>query len=119
MATKQNPSLLQGNLEMLILQTLDGGAKHGYGVARHIQLASGEALTIEEGSLYPALHRLERQGLIASEWGVSESNRRAKYYSLTRRGRASLKADIAAWRSAVAAIESVLKPSPTKNAARG
>jgi PadR family transcriptional regulator PadR len=111
MSGKQNPSLLQGNLEMLILRTLEGGAKHGYGVARHIQVASGEVLSIEEGSLYPALHRLERQGLIKSEWGVSDSNRRAKYYSLTRQGKAGLKSDVAAWREAVEAIERVLNPS--------
>ena len=104
---------------MLILHTLEGGSKHGYGVARHIQMASGEVLTIEEGSLYPALHRLERQGLVSSEWGISESNRRAKYYSLTRRGRASLKSEVAAWKAAVSAIESVLEPQSTGRKARG
>lgn len=116
MAAKQNPSLLQGNLEMLVLQTLAGGAKHGYGVARHIQLASGEALSIEEGSLYPALHRLERQGLVKSEWGLSESNRRAKYYALTRSGKTALSKEISTWRAAVAAIEKVLEPSRIKPA---
>ena len=119
MAAKQNPALLQGNLQMLILQTLEGGAKHGYGVARHIQLSSDEALTIEEGSLYPALHRLERQGLVKSEWGLSESNRRAKYYSLTRSGRASLTQEVATWRAAVAAIEKVLQPGTTKSSSQG
>ncbi|MCA9236457.1 MAG: PadR family transcriptional regulator [Planctomycetales bacterium] len=106
--TAQDNSLLQGSLDMLVLRSLVGGAKHGYGVARHIHVASDEALRIEEGSLYPALHRLERRGWVESEWGVSESNRRAKYYRLTRSGRSQLKAQTAAWEAAVAAVTKVL-----------
>lgn len=113
-----NQTALQGNLDMLILRSLDGGAKHGYGVARHIQLLSEEALRIEEGSLYPALHRLEKKGLVSSEWGVSEANRRAKYYKLTRQGKSQLAADVAAWRAAVEAIEKVLLPRASGEGAR-
>ena len=75
--------LPQGSLDLLVLQTLEGGKRHGYQIARHIQATSDDALRVEEGSLYPALHRMERRGWIAAEWGTSESNRRAKYYGLT------------------------------------
>jgi transcriptional regulator len=105
-----NQTALQGNLDMLILRSLDGGAKHGYGVARHIQHLSDEALRIEEGSLYPALHRLEKRGLVSSEWGLSEANRRAKYYKLTHQGRTRLESEVAMWRATVTAIEKVLFP---------
>jgi PadR family transcriptional regulator PadR len=111
MAKPADNSLYQGSLDLLVLQTLVGGAKHGYAVARHIHVASGEALQVEEGSLYPALHRLERRGWIESEWGASESNRRAKFYRLTRKGRAQLKTQIAAWEAAVAAVGKVLNGS--------
>lgn len=107
MKPADNP-LLQGSLDLLVLRTLAGGAKHGYAVARHIHVTSDEALRIEEGSLYPALHRLERRGWVESEWGVSESNRRAKYYRLTRSGRGQLKTQTAAWEAAVAAVTKVL-----------
>ncbi len=105
-------SLLQGSLDLLILRTLAGGAKHGYAIARHIHLVSDEALRVEEGSLYPALHRMERRGWIEAEWGASEANRRAKFYRLTRKGRAQLKLQIAAWEAVVAAVGKVLNAAP-------
>ena len=84
--------LLQGTLDVLMLKALSWGPQHGYGVAELIRMRSGEALNVEEGALYPALHRLERRGWLESEWGVSENNRRAKYYRLTGAGRAQLRA---------------------------
>ncbi|MEM1305735.1 MAG: PadR family transcriptional regulator [Planctomycetota bacterium] len=101
-----------GSLDLLILKALSGGSKHGYAVARHIQTASDEFLRVEEGSLYPALHRMERRKWIVAEWGVSESNRRAKYYELTKSGRSQLKVEVAAWRDMAAAIGKVLGPEP-------
>jgi transcriptional regulator len=80
--------LLQGTLELLILKALSGGAAHGYGIASWIEDATEDALRVEEGSLYPALHRMERKGWVEAEWGVSENNRKAKFYSLTAAGRA-------------------------------
>ncbi len=105
-------SLLQGSLDLLVLRTLVGGAKHGYAIARHIHLVSDEALRVEEGSLYPSLHRMERRGWIESEWGASESNRKAKFYQLTRSGRSQLKQQTAAWQSVVAAVGKVLDAAP-------
>src|SRR5438132_14139833 len=94
MGTKSTPlekaELLQGTLDMLILQALQWRAEHGHGIGQAIQAKSGELLNIEAGSLYPAVHRLERQGLIASEWKLSENKQRAKYYRLTARGRKQL-----------------------------
>jgi transcriptional regulator len=82
---------LQGTLDLLVLKTLDhNGSLHGYGIALHIQNASGEVLRVEEGSLYPALHRMEQSGWIASEWALTETNRKAKYYRLTAAGRRQL-----------------------------
>jgi PadR family transcriptional regulator, regulatory protein PadR len=112
MARQPDTPLLQGSLDMLVLKSLMGGTKHGYAVARYIHVASGEALQIEEGSLYPALHRLERRGWIESEWGVSETNRKAKFYRLTRQGRGQLKVESAAWASAIAAVTRVLSADP-------
>src|SRR3954464_9526279 len=89
--------LLQGTLDLLILKTLSWGTTHGYGIARWIQQVTDDLLRIEEGSLYPALHRLERRGLIDAEWGLSENNRRAKYYRLTARGRRALRAETSSW----------------------
>ena len=82
--------LLPGTLDLLVLRALKVEPTHGYGVVRWIERATGDELRIEEGSLYPALYRLERRGLVASEWGLSENNRRARFYSLTRKGRAQL-----------------------------
>jgi len=102
------PDLLQGTLDMLILKAVSLGPMHGYGVLLRIQQCSREALQIQQGSLYPALYRLEHQGLIASEWGESENRRRAKFYSLTAAGRRRLKAERAAWEQMVEAIGAVL-----------
>jgi transcriptional regulator len=101
--------LLQGTLELLILRTLARGEKHGYEIAEWIHAASAEALSVEEGALYPALHRLELRGLLTSSWDVSANNRRAKYYRLTASGRKRLKDTTDAWRRTSAAIERVLE----------
>ena len=101
--------LLQGTLDMLILKTLARGPLHGYGVAELIHLRSEDVLYVEEGALYPALHRLELRGLLASEWGASENNRRAKYYRLTASGRRYLEAESAHWNRLVAAIALVME----------
>ena len=101
--------LLQGTLELLILRTLATGEKHGYEVAEWIHAASAEALSIEEGALYPALHRLELRGLLTAEWDVSENNRRAKYYRLTANGRKRLKDTTDSWRRTSTAINRVLE----------
>jgi len=103
--------LLRGTLDLLILKSLSWGRAHGYAVARWIEDATGEALRIEEGSLYPALHRLEERGLVEPEWGMSENNRRARYYRLTPAGRRLLKAEEAAWHDYVAAVARVLAPA--------
>lgn len=100
--------LLQGTLELLILRTLASGEKHGYEIAEWIHTASAEALSVEEGALYPALHRLELRGLLASAWDVSANNRRAKYYRLTASGRKRLKGITDSWRRTSTAIERVL-----------
>lgn len=100
--------LLHGTLEVMILKTLSWGPMHGYGVGRWIEEQGGEALRIEEGSLYPALYRLERKGLIDSEWGLSEKNRRAKYYRLTSAGRQALKANASTWSDFARAVARVL-----------
>jgi PadR family transcriptional regulator, regulatory protein PadR len=101
--------LLQGTLDMLILKTLTGGAMHGYEVARWIQQTTDDVLQVEEGSLYPALHRLERRGWITAEWGLSEQNRKAKYYKLTRVGRKQLEAAASSWQSLSEAIAKVMQ----------
>ena len=108
MAKKNKADLLQGTLDMLILKSLLGGPRHGYGVAKWIQATTNDALKIEEGSLYPALHRMQKHGWLQSDWGVSESNRRAKYYRLTRSGRSQLKQEVAAWQKLCQAISLVL-----------
>lgn len=89
--------LLQGTLDLMVLRTLALGAMHGYGIAQRIQQISREVLRVNQGSLYPALLRLEQQGWIASEWGTSENNRRARFYSLTRAGRRQLAAETERW----------------------
>jgi transcriptional regulator len=100
--------LIQGTLDLLVLRTLRAGAKHGYAIARHIQETSDGFLQVEEGSLYPALHRMERRGWIEAEWGLSETKRKAKYYRLTNTGRAQLKVKTKTWQSLVGAIARVL-----------
>ena len=106
--TADPPELLQGTLDMMILKTLAPGPNHGYGIARRIRQASGDVLQVEEGSLYPALHRLQKRGHLASEWRRSESNRRAKYYRLTPAGRARLETETAAWAQMSSAIGRVM-----------
>ena len=101
--------LLQGTLDLLVLRALKGGALHGYAVAQRIQAASRDVLRIEEGSLYPALHRLEARGWVAAEWGASENNRRAKYYKLTRAGRRQLEEQAESWGRLAEAIANVLQ----------
>ena len=101
--------LLPGTLDLLILKAVSLGKLHGYGVLLRIGQISGGALQIQQGALYPALYRLEHQGLISSEWGVSENNRRAKYYELTKRGRVQLETEISAWRKLSAAVAQVLE----------
>ena len=101
--------LLQGTLDMLILRMLIFGPRHGHGIAVAIQRTSDDDLLIDHGSLYPALQRLERQGLIRSKWGISELNRRARFYQLTRAGRAQLTAETGKWERMVRAIGRVLR----------
>jgi len=101
--------LLQGTLDLLILQTLQWGAQHGYGISVAIRNRSGELLQVDTGSLYPALHRLERRGWVKARWGTSDNNRRAKYYELTRSGRKQLEAEKDAWRKLTAAVAQVLE----------
>ena len=106
---EEKQDLLPGTLELLVLKTLTNGALHGYAIVREIQRRSAEALTVEEGSLYPALHRMERRGWIDAEWGASESNRRAKFYVLTKLGRIELRSQTANWQRMSGAITQVLE----------
>jgi len=103
--------LLQGTLDMLILRTLQWGSQHGHGIGQAIRSSSADLLQIERGSLYPALHRLEARGLIASEWKSSDLNRRAKYYRLTPEGRNELVAEQSKWKLLVKAISRVMRPA--------
>jgi PadR family transcriptional regulator PadR len=112
MQKEQTPELLQGTLDMMILKTLSVGPNHGYGIVRRIRQVSDDVLSVEEGSLYPALHRLEKRGCLAATWKPSESNRRAKYYRLTAKGRRQLGADEARWSTLSRAIGKVLGQSP-------
>ena len=105
----QKAELLQGTLDMLIMQTLQWSPEHGHGIGQAINARSGDLLSIEAGSLYPALHRLERQGLIASEWKLSDNNQRAKYYRLTAAGRKGLVAEESKWDLLVKAVSRVRK----------
>jgi PadR family transcriptional regulator PadR len=107
--SSEKAELLQGTLDMLILQALQRRAEHGHGIGQAIQAKSGELLSIEAGSLYPAVHRLERQGLIASEWKLSENKQRAKYYRLTARGRKRLVREESKWDLLVKAMTRVRK----------
>ena len=100
--------LLQGTLDLLILKTLDPGPMHGWGISLRIQALSNEVLQVNQGSLYPALHRLEQQGLIASTWGASENNRQAKYYELTRAGRKQLAQETRNWERLSGAVARIL-----------
>jgi PadR family transcriptional regulator PadR len=107
------PDILRGTLDLLILQALSWKPAHGYTVARWVETATGDALALGEGTLYPALHRLEERGWLSSEWGVSENNRQAKFYRLTRRGRSRLRVETDNWRKYAAAVFTALDaPSP-------
>ena len=103
--------LLQGTLDMLILRTLQQGPLHGFGVSLRLQQVSGDVLRVTQGSLYPALHRLERRGLIQAAWGDSENNRRAKFYTLTRSGRRRLETETENWERLAEAVNRVLRPA--------
>jgi transcriptional regulator len=107
--TDRQADLLQGTLDLLILKTLALGPHHGWGVSQRIQQMSKEVLQVNQGSLYPALHRLEHRGWIAAEWGTSENNRKAKFYRLTKRGQAQLQSEEAQWRRFSEAVEWILE----------
>lgn len=102
--------LLQGTLDLLILQTLQWGAQHGYGIGQAIRVNSGEVLRVDTGSLYPALHRLERQGLVSSDWKMSENNQRVKLYRLTAQGKKQLASERSRWEQLTEAIARALNP---------
>ena len=104
--------LLQGTLDMLILRTLQWGPRHGHGIGQTIRSQSDDVLRVETGSLYPALHRLEKRGWLKAEWGVSEANQRAKYYRLTAAGKAQFLREQDRWSQLVDAIGRVMKPAP-------
>ena len=105
---QSSPDILRGTFDLLILKALSWGPAHGYAVARWIEFATEDALEVGEGTLYPALHRLEERGWIAAEWGASENNRRAKFYSLTRAGRAQFRVEADNWRRYAAAVFAAL-----------
>lgn len=102
--------VLQGTLDLLILRTLSLEPMHGWGIAQRIQQLSRDVLQVNQGSLYPAVHRLEQKGLVAAEWGVTENNRRAKYYRLTPQGEKQLEAEMASWERFTGAVRLVLRP---------
>lgn len=102
--------MLRGTLELLILRTVADGPRHGYGIGRSIEEATGEAVKVEEGSLYPALYRLEKKGWLAAEWGRSELGRRAKFYGLTAEGRSHLERETGEWSRFTDAVRAVLLP---------
>ncbi|HYU42653.1 MAG TPA: PadR family transcriptional regulator [Vicinamibacteria bacterium] len=106
---RPNIDLLQGTLDVLILKTLVPGAMHGWGIAQRIQQVSQDVLRVNQGSLYPALHRLEEEGWIAAEWGSSENNRKAKFYRLTRTGQRQLEAETENWKRLAGAVGRVLQ----------
>lgn len=106
--------ILQGTLDMLVLQTLQWGPQHGYAIGQTIRTESAESLKIETGSLYPALHRLEKQGLVKSDWRVTEQNQRAKFYRLTPRGKKALVNERNRWEQLVSAIGTILNPKRTR-----
>jgi transcriptional regulator len=106
---KDNLDLLQGTLDLLVLRTLAAGTMHGWGISQRIQQLSDDVLRVNQGSLYPALYRLEREGWIASEWGASENNRRARFYTLTRAGRRQLEQETENWKRLAAAVGRILQ----------
>ena len=112
MASSEPAGLLPGTLDLLILKAVSLGERHGYGVLLRIQQMTGQALTIEQGALYPALYRLERQGLVHTEWGTSDTNRRAKFYTLSAAGRRRLKTAEGDWLRMVSIMGAALKHKP-------
>lgn len=108
-AAGSRPDILQGTLDLLILRTLAAGSMHGWGISQRIQQVSGDEILVNQGSLYPSLHRLQRRGWIRSEWGVSDNNRRARFYQLTAEGHRQLERETEAWERFSAAITRVLK----------
>jgi transcriptional regulator len=106
---KTRPDVLQGTLDLLILKTLSRGRQHGYGIAVEIQRVSRDALRVEEGSLYPALHRIEHEGWIRSEWGVSGNKRKARFYEITAAGRRQLAIEEKRWEHLTSAVTTVLR----------
>jgi PadR family transcriptional regulator, regulatory protein PadR len=108
---RDTPDLPQGTLDMLVLKALSLGAMHGYGIGQRIQQLADDMLSVEEGTLYPALYRIERRGWIDSEWGVSENNRRARFYRLTRAGRKQLDVEASDWGRLTLAIRKVMQAS--------
>ena len=107
--TKPNVDLLQGTLDLLILKTVAMEPMHGWGISQRIQQMSADVLRVQQGSLYPALHRLEQQGWIASKWGESENGRKAKYYNLTKKGRKQLEVETTNWERLAAAVVQILE----------
>jgi PadR family transcriptional regulator PadR len=105
----KKPDALQGTLDLLVLKTLSRGPQHGYGIATHIEAVSGDMLRVEEGSLYPALHRMEQAGWIAAEWRITENNRRARLYRLTRPGQQRLNQELEKWDSLSKAVGKILR----------
>jgi PadR family transcriptional regulator PadR len=115
---EQTVDVLKGTLDVLILKTLSWGPAHGYAVSRWIRDVTDQALTIEEGALYPALHRLEQRGWVSAEWGLSDNNRRARYYRLTPQGRAQLRREVSGWDRFAAAVSKVLTATEQPDWAR-
>ena len=112
MPKAESPELLQGTLDMLILKSLQLEPMHGFGISLRIRQMSDEVLQVEQGSLYPALYRLEDRGLLATEWGTSDNNRRAKFYSLTPEGRKQLRTERSSWEQVVAGMTAALRATP-------
>jgi PadR family transcriptional regulator len=110
-AYRNRIEVLQGTLDMLILQTLQWGPRHGHGIGQMLRARSEDALQIEHGSLYPALHRLEREGWVASEWKKSQANRRAKFYRLTAAGKRQLSREQSHWQKVVRTIARIMRPA--------
>ena len=108
MAPRNQTDALRGSLDLLVLKTLSLASMHGWGISQRVQQISGGELEVNQGSLYPALQRLEKEGLITSDWGISENNRRARYYEITAAGRRALGTEVESWRRFAAAIEVIL-----------
>ena len=109
MTNRTQTDALRGSLDLLVLKTLSLGPMHGWGISQRVQQLSGSVLEVNQGSLYPALQRLEKEGLITSEWGTTDNNRKARYYEITSAGRRSLGAELQDWRRFAAGLEAVLR----------